>query len=217
MPAKLRIHVIDSDSKRRAAIAQAVFALDHHAELYADLGELAGHLPRDGLVIAHEDAMDGGVAGLVRLLDRARIWLGIIALSSHPTFPKAVAAIRAGALDYLTLPLEVPKLAQALDTVCAEMEKAGRGRTLRAEAARLVAGLSPREASVLALIADGMTNREIADKLGLSSRTVDIHRANVISKLGARNSAAAVRIFMMAGCSFAEGEAESFSSAVRAA
>src|SRR6478672_9940284 len=117
MAPRLAIHVLDDDHARRAQIARFAYALGHHAEVYSDPLELAEQAPQGGLVVALEDAISGGVSGLMGLLNRQGRWLGIIATSSNPSIAKAVQAIKDGALDYLPLPLEEGALSAALDKV----------------------------------------------------------------------------------------------------
>jgi RNA polymerase sigma factor (sigma-70 family) len=205
MPRRLAIHVLDDDHGRRAQIARCAIALGHHAEVYSDPAELAAHAPRDGLVIALEDAVQGGVSGLLGLLNREGRWLAVIATSANPTIDKAVAAIRQGALDYLPLPLQPQRLAQAIGAVAEESETIHAERSRQVEARALVGRLSPREREVVGLMAAARTNKEIGRELGISPRTVEIHRTNALAKLGVGHSIAAVTLFRDAGSGAATG------------
>ncbi|MFC4294365.1 response regulator transcription factor [Novosphingobium tardum] len=196
---RLVIHVLDSDHGRRAGIARQVFALGHHAEVYADPAELAGHAPKDGVVLALEDAAPGGVAGLADLLQRRGHWLAIIATSAAPTIDKAVDAIRQGALDYLALPLATSDLARALTLAEAHVRRDREETTRRVRARSLIESLSRREREVLGLLAEGRSNKEIGRLLGISPRTVEIHRMHALARVGARRSAEGVRLWWEAG------------------
>ena len=195
MSRRLAVHVLDDDHTRRAQIARAALALGHHAEVYADPAELAAHAPRDGVVIALEDAVQGGVSGLLGLLNRGGRWLAVIATSADPSIDKAVAAIRQGALDYLSLPVEPQRLARAIDAVAEESQSLQAERSRRIEARARLERLSPRERQVLALMAEARTNKEIGRTLGISPRTVEIHRTNALGKLAVGHSIAAVTLF----------------------
>lgn len=200
------IHVLDSDHGRRAQIARCAYALGHHAEVYSDPAELAAYAPENGVVVALEDAILGGVTGLMGLLNREGRWLGVIATSSNPSIAKAVQAIKHGALDYLPLPLDEQDLSRAIQKVSAESEFR-RVRQMRQNDARFrFAKLSVREREVVDRMAQGLTNKEIGRELSISPRTVEIHRTNALTKLAARHSAEAIRLCLEAGDGFASFE-----------
>jgi len=151
---RLTLHIVDRDSRARAEEARIAFALGHHAEVYADLGELVQHHPREGIVIARDGLAAGGALGLLSDLSRAGIWLPLIVVAEAPDIGEVVAAIKAGALEFLQLPLERERLDRVLASVARE--------------------------------------------LSISPRTVEIHRANMMEKLGAGHAADAVRLRMEA-------------------
>lgn len=202
MSTRLAIHVLDDDHSRRAQIARCAYALGHHAEVYSDPSELAACAPAGGVVVALEDAVRGGVSGLIGLLNREGIWLAVVATSPTPSIDKAVQAIRDGALDYLPLPLDEDNLARVLENVSAEAERLEKRHARQINAEARLARLTAREREVLSGMADGLTNKEIGRKLEISPRTVEIHRTNALSKLAARNSTDAVRTWLEADKSF---------------
>ena len=199
MPPRLAVHVLDDNHARRAQIARCALALGHHAEVYADPAELAAHAPQDGVVVALEDAVQGGVSGLIGLLNREGRWLAVIATSASPSIDKAVSAIKQGALDYLSLPLDPTRLARAIEQVAAEAQALRGDRSRRVAARVRLNSLSTREREVVALMAQALTNKAIARRLGISPRTVEIHRTNALTKLGVGHSIAAVTMFLEAG------------------
>ena len=199
MPPRLAVHVLDDNHARRAQIARCALALGHHAEVYADPAELAAHAPQDGVVVALEDAVQGGVSGLIGLLNREGRWLAVIATSASPSIDKAVSAIKQGALDYLSLPLDPTRLARAIEQVAAEAQALRGDRSRRVAARVRLNSLSTREREVVALMAEALTNKAIARRLGISPRTVEIHRTNALTKLGVDHSIAAVTLYLEAG------------------
>jgi FixJ family two-component response regulator len=191
---RLTLHIVDSDSRARAEGARAAFALGHHAEVYADLSELVQRPPREGIILARESAGAGGAIGLLADLSRAGIWLPLIMVAEQPEVCDVVAAIKAGALEYLELPLESDRLATVLGRVAREARTHAEARSKLFEARSLIFQLSPREREVLDRLAEGYSNKAIARDLAISPRTVEIHRANMMDKLGARHPADAVRV-----------------------
>ena len=119
--------------------------------------------------------------------------------SDEPSPEKIVNAMLEGALDYLQFPFE-PKL---LDTAVARLSSEGERRAeqdrRRAHAKAAVEELSARELEVLASMVQGNSNKEIAQELGISPRTVEIHRGNMMRKLRARSTSDAIRLAVYAG------------------
>ena len=106
---------------------------------------------------------------------------------------------RPGALDYLSLPLETERFERCLARIEKEAEVFGAARRRMIEARDRIASLSVREREVLEWLAEGSSNKVIARELDISPRTVEIHRANMMHKLGARHAAEAVRLKLEAG------------------
>ena len=193
------IHVLDHDHRRRAQIARCAFDMGHHAEVYSGAEEFEASLPADGLVIALEEALQGGVRQLMGLLQREGRWLAIVATSTAPTVEKAVEAVKLGALDYVPVPIASDQLTRTIAGAAEEAIVRGSRIRRRMRARRRIDTLSPRERSVLGWMAAGLTNKEIGKSLGISPRTVEIHRNNLMNKLAARNSSDAVRMWLDAG------------------
>lgn len=194
MTKKATLHFIDSSSRTRAELARAAFSLGHHAEVYGDISELSIHPPRSGIVVARDSVEEGGVAVTLERLGRLGIWLPLIAFADQPRPGRIVEAIKAGALDYLSLPLDSVKFERCLARIHGEAEVVGESRKRMIDARNRIANLSRREREVLEWLSEGSSNKAIARELDISPRTVEIHRANMMSKLGARHAAEAVRL-----------------------
>lgn len=194
MTRKASLHFIDSNSRHRAELARIGFTLGHHAEVYGDLSELSVHPPREGIIIARDTPQEGGVSMILERLSRLGIWLPLIAIDNDPRPGRIVEAIKAGALDYLSLPLDTDRFERCLARIEKEAEVFGAARRRMIEARDRIASLSAREREVLEWLTEGSSNKVIARELDISPRTVEIHRANMMHKLGARHAAEAVRL-----------------------
>jgi FixJ family two-component response regulator len=194
MGRKQVIHFVEPEIRLRAELSRIAFGLGHHAEVYADTGELLEHAPRDGVLALHDDGQPNGIAAALDRLMSAGVWLPLLAMDHAPRTQQVVAAIKAGALDFLPLPLAPARLAQALAAVDEEAMAHAEARMRMIEARDRIARLSNREREVLDWLTEGSSNKTIARELEISPRTVEIHRANMMTKLGARHAAEAVRL-----------------------
>lgn len=123
--------------------------------------------------------------------------LGAIVVTGHADIPSAVKAMQLGAVDFLEKPYEPSELLAAVERIVDAVAVQTHDAT--AEARRLIATLTPRECEVLRALVEGNANRTIADGLGLSTRTIEMHRASLMAKLGARTLAHTLRIAYEAG------------------
>jgi two-component system, LuxR family, response regulator FixJ len=192
------LHILGGDSRSRAEQARIAFALGHHAEVYADLQELLQRPPQDGFILAADDGTAGGAASLIHQMGESGIWLPVVLTSPEPELERVVAALKAGAIDYLRLPLETNSFAGRLRGILAEARHHAERRRQEVEAQRVVSQLSGREQEVLELLSAGHSNKDIARILAISPRTVEIHRRHMMSKLGVNHPVAAVRLWTLA-------------------
>jgi two-component system response regulator FixJ len=123
----------------------------------------------------------------------------VIVMTGHADVPVAVQAMKAGAVDFLEKPLDDARLLKAIlaaqNAGGSEDSQAAR----RGQAAAMLQGLSPRELDVLRCVVAGKANKVIALELGISPRTVEVHRANLMRKLGAGSLSELVRISLAGG------------------
>ena len=183
------ISLVDPDARRRAQISHAC----SQAGLFVEPFELPGELP----VIASRHTVliyDGGqlLAETLDRCDRAECWLPIVAYAAEPSSIRVAEAIFAGALDYLAWPFNPCDLRRSVERARQRGEVAGRRRAEESIARRKFKSLSGREQEVISGMAEGLTNKAIAERLQISPRTVEIHRSNAIGKLGVETSREAI-------------------------
>ena len=129
--------------------------------------------------------MDG--MQLQEALSQRNTLLPIIFLTGHGNIPMSVRAIKAGALDFLTKPVTREKLMAAIHAAVQESERMLSENASQQDAVSRIAGLTDRERDVLKLAIQGYANKEIARHLGISHRTVEIHKSKIMHKTGAVN------------------------------
>ncbi len=194
MTERTTLHILDTNSARRAQLARLAFSAGFHAEIYSDREELISHAPATGIVLAHDEPDGRGVVGLVTEMMLRSGWLPVVAFSDHPLTEQVVRAVKGGALDYLVLPMDENALAAAVERAGREAETHRSQRQRAVQARQRIATLSQREREVLDRLASGCSNKVIARDLDISPRTVEIHRMKMMGKLGARHAAEAVRL-----------------------
>lgn len=193
------VHIVDFDAKSRAEQARMFFTIGWHAEVYGDLDELLSYVPERGIILLREGVDDLPPGEAVEVLTQRGVWLPVVMAAPEPRVRDIVAAIKAGALDYLALPLEGERLRDRLTDVAVEAAEQANARRRLIEARARIETLSARERQVLDWLAEGNSNKTIARELRISPRTVEIHRANMMGKLGARHPADAVRVRLESG------------------
>ena len=196
---RITVHVVGGDSRSRAAQARLLLDMGHHAEVYSDLVELLDRPPSDGVIIASPNALESGVAMLLNELADHGIWVPLVPASEAPGVSEVVQAIQEGALDYLVLPLTQDEVRRMIAHLRSDGGRHAEARRRLIDARRRIDDLSRREREVLEWLSEGCSNKAIARELQISPRTVEIHRANMMTKLGASHAAEAVRLRLDAG------------------
>jgi len=195
------VFVVDDDPSMRKALSNLFRSVGLRAEVFGSAREwLDSKLPEVASCLVLDIRLPGP-SGLdfQAELAKTNIQIPIIFMTGHGDIPMTVKAMKAGAVDFLTKPFRDQDM---LDAVAVAIE---RDRTRRKDE-KIVAGLravfetlTPRERDVLALVASGLMNKQIAAEIGLAEITVKIHRGHLMRKMGARSLADLVRMAEMLG------------------
>jgi two-component system response regulator FixJ len=199
MTGKRIVHVVDDDAAVRRALVRLLRSEGLVAVAYETALAVLNAAPSlsSGCILL--DLQMPGMDGLELLarLGELGIELPVIVVTGHGDVPTAVRAMKAGAVDFIEKPIDETQLFAAIDAALSEKKFAIRDRAV-AGATERMARLSPRERQVLEGIAVGRPSKLIAYDLGISVRTVEVHRAHMLDRLGVRNMAEAIRIAVMA-------------------
>jgi two-component system, LuxR family, response regulator FixJ len=195
------VHLVDDDEAIRRSASFMLRTSGYQVKTYASGVELLGigrALPTGVILMdVRMPEMDG--LEVQRALKAAGVLLPVIVMTGHGDVTVAVEAMKNGAIDFIEKPFEKKSLIAAIDEGFARIEQSGR-RHARAEEAKVrLQALTPREIEVLEGLARGHPNKTIAFDLGISPRTVEIHRANVMQKLEVPSLSDALRIAFAAG------------------
>jgi len=201
MTDKPLVHLVDDDEAIRRSASFMLRTSGFVVKTYASGQELlaVGKQLEAGCILldVRMPGMDGLEVQQALLEQGTR--LPVVVMTGHGDVSVAVQAMKAGAVDFLEKPFEKAQLLSALQEGMERLSQAG-GRVARAdEASARLDVLTPREREVLAGLVRGHPNKTIAYDLGISPRTVEIHRANVMSKLGVASLSEALRIAFAAG------------------
>lgn len=190
------IHIVDDEDAIRRSAGFMLKTAGYLVHTYASgVAFLADVTPATrGCVLL--DIRMPGVDGLEvqRLLADRGIALPVIMLTGHGDVTLAVRAIKAGAVEFLEKPFQKAALLLAIDEAFRRINDADRLQLDAADAAIRIAGLTPRERDVLDGMVKGQPNKITAFELGISTRTVEVHRANLMTKLQARSLSDVLRI-----------------------
>ena len=200
MPENLTVYIVDDDPSVRDSLAVMLGLDGYRVALYADA---------EAFLAAFRDSWSGCVLADLRLPGASGVELQaalrargsalpIVIITAHGDVPTARKAFQAQAVDFLEKPFDHSQLLAAIRTAFALEERRIQRTDARRSEAEKLAVLTSREREVLDHAAKGLHAKEIARALGISARTVEVHKSRIMSKLGARNVAELVRFSMSA-------------------
>lgn len=184
-PKGYTVFIVEDDSSVRDALSLLLGLQGHAVALFADAESFLQAYRDDWRGCLLIDIRMPGLDGLAlqkQLLERGCA-IPAILMTGHGDVDSAREAFRARAVDFLEKPIDHAKLMVALDEAFHRQAATQDSEEQSAEAGRLLADLTPREREVMEMVVSGRHNREIADELGISARTVEVHKARMMSKL----------------------------------
>ena len=196
-----KVYVIDDDPAMRDSLdfllGSAGFSVRVFDSAQVFLDELAKLEP--GCVVT--DVRMPGIDGieLLRRMHSGARKLPVIVMTGHGDVPLAVEAMKLGALDFLEKPFEDDRLIGMIETALSEQQDGSKSEALSADMAARVASLTQRERQVMQGLVTGQSNKTIAREYDISPRTVEVYRANVMTKMQAGNLSELVRFAIRAG------------------
>ena len=191
------VAIVDSNVLRRNAVARFVADTNSHVEQYERPSELRRFWPNLSLILLHDDG--NAVSSVFDVMSERDCWIPMVGYAEQPELSRVVDVIRMGAADYLAWPFSNEKLAERIRCTADQRSELLVLQRRAHHARQLVEVLSRRQRQVLASLACGATNKTIARELRISPRTIEIHRANMMGKLGVKRLAEAVTIANYAG------------------
>jgi two-component system, LuxR family, response regulator FixJ len=208
MPAEeALVHVIDDDPAARDSLSFLLSSADIGVATYDSAKSFLRLMPTLSVGCLVTDVRMPEISGidLLRDLRNRGLEFPVIVITGHGDVPLAVSAMRLGATDFLEKPFDDAVVLAAVQSALARKHEVEKGAEKKAEVQQRLATLSERERQVLDGLVVGNPNKTIAYDLGISPRTVEIYRANLMTKMNAATLSDLVRMAIIAGAFDVEG------------
>jgi two-component system response regulator FixJ len=201
MPDDRHVYIVDDDEAVRDSLSALLEACGHRVRSFGlahAFLDAAATLPPGCLIVdIRMPEMDG--LELQRQLSDRSLGFPMIVITGHGDVPLAVRAMKTGALDFIEKPFASPTILASVEAALARLDAADERDLAAVAAAAKLDLLSPREREVLEGLLAGLPNKSIAYDLAISPRTVEIHRARAMDKMGARSLPELIRLALAAG------------------
>ncbi len=201
MPSNGKVYVIDDDEAMRDSLSFLLESAGFDVTLFESALKFLDALPELAFGCVVSDVRMPGLDG-IELLKRMKTRPGafpIIIMTGHGDIPLAVEAMKLGAIDFLEKPFEDDRLITMIEMAVQQAAPAAKNQALTQEIVARVATLSPRERQVMDGLIAGLSNKLIARDYDISPRTIEVYRANVMTKMQANSLSELVRFAMRAG------------------
>ncbi|WP_151705410.1 response regulator transcription factor [Nitrincola alkalilacustris] len=189
------VFIVDDDDDFRESVKWLLESSDYPVEAFASAREfLEEYDGRQGCMLLDVRMPEINGLALQQIMKDREILLPIIVISGHGDVPMAVNAMKNGAVDFIEKPFDEQQMLRLINKGLQEAEKRFQQLRQQRQVQARYDSLSQRECEVMQLVVNGKANREIADILGISPKTVEVHRSRVMSKMRADNLAQLVRM-----------------------
>jgi two-component system, LuxR family, response regulator FixJ len=201
MSTRRQIHIVDDDKAMCESMSFLLGAAGHAVTTFDSVGAFLEALPSMAVSCVVTDIRMPGVDGLelMRRLTAGGHRFPVIMITGHGNVPLAVEAMKLGAFDFLEKPFDDDTMIAAIGAALQRTETVIQSQSESSEIAARLDGLTPREWDVLKGLVAGWPNKAIGRDLGISPRTVEIYRANVMEKMKASSLSELVRLAVRAG------------------
>jgi two-component system response regulator FixJ len=201
MPEKLKVYVIDDDEAMRDSLQFLLESSGFDVTLFETAQAFLDALPGLAFGCVVSDVRMPGIDGieLLKRMKAARSSYPIVIMTGHGDVPMAVETMKLGAIDFLEKPFEDERLTTMIESAIRQAAPAAKDEAVTQDIAARIATLSPRERQVMDGLMAGLSNKLIAREYDISPRTIEVYRANVMTKMGANSLSELVRLAMRAG------------------
>jgi len=196
-----KVFVIDDDEAMRDSLEFLLGSANFDVTLFESAQHFLDALPGVEFGCVVSDVRMPGIDGieLLKRLKANRSTIPVLIMTGHGDVPLAVEAMKLGAVDFLEKPFEDDRLIGMIDIALKQALSGVRSEAVTVEIAARIAGLSPRERQVMEGLIAGLSNKLIAREYDISPRTIEVYRANVMTKMQAGSLSELVRLAMRAG------------------
>src|ERR1700676_300645 len=201
MPHRGKVYVIDDDEAMRDSLDFLLGAANFHVTLFESAHHFLDTLSSVEFGCVVSDVRMPGIDGieLLKRLKASPSLFPVVIMTGHGDVPLAVEAMKLGAVDFVEKPFEDDRLIGMIDAALKKAEPGLATEAIRLEIASRIATLSPRERQVMEGLIAGLSNKLIAKEYDISPRTIEVYRANVMTKMQAGSLSELVRLAMRAG------------------
>ena len=196
-----KVYVIDDDEAMRDSLNFLLDSADFDVTLFETAVRFLDVLPNLGFGCVVSDVRMPGLDGieLLKRMKSGHSTFPIVIMTGHGDIPLAVEAMKLGAVDFLEKPFEDDRLIGMIEAAIRQAEPTAKSEALTHDIAARIATLSPRERQVMDGLIAGLSNKLIARDYDISPRTIEVYRANVMTKMQANSLSELVRLAMRAG------------------
>ena len=196
-----KVYVLDDDEAMRDSLEFLLGAANFHVTLFESAQHFLDALPGVDFGCVISDVRMPGIDGieLLQRLKASRSTLPVLIMTGHGDVPLAVEAMKLGAVDFLEKPFEDDRLIGMIEIALRQAESGARSEAAALDITARIESLSPRERQVMEGLVAGLSNKMIAREYDISPRTIEVYRANVMTKMQAGSLSELVRMAMRAG------------------